>query len=120
MEIFANHGRNNVIKNISHINRNKNRGMPMPTFYLSVLNALAQFNDSILKHPTCYNEVLEQQIWGNKMIMYNGLSLLFRNWIRSGIRKLKDIVVANRFINSTELLTMLNSKINWISELSNV
>ncbi|XP_033109174.1 uncharacterized protein LOC117110536 [Anneissia japonica] len=106
-----------VFENMSHVCYKGISIDGIPRFYLSMINTLTYFNQCIVKHPLGYNEILKR-IWGNKMILYNGVSLLYRNWVRAGIRTINDIVIDNRFINADELFTILDVRSNWIAEIS--
>ena len=76
-----------------------------------------------LKNPTCVNlpitfaEISKQIIWGNRFIKIKGKSLIFINWIESGIVMLDDIFKEGK-ISETFILGKLKSKSNWISEIN--
>lgn len=52
-------------------------------------------------------------IWLNKQILHNKKTIIFKEWIRSGILYLKH-VVNKRFLSEEEILHKLQDKTNWI------
>ena len=64
-----------------------------------------------------YNTVMSEMLWLNKDITYRGRVLMFRNWIRSNILFVGDIVGVNGFLRNNELKHKLVYKDGrWLSE----
>ena len=70
------------------------------------------------KRPKSFIEIRKQIIWGNSYIRLNNKTLLFKSWIKSGIRHINDIVKNDGLIDQTIYLEKLLYKGYWVAELS--
>ena len=65
-----------------------------------------------------FENIRKQIIWGNKNITINNKCLVYKNWIKSNILFVNDILNENGEIKEQHILTKLEDKSNWISEIS--
>ena len=86
----------------------------IPQFYVEVLSA---FNEC--KHIdgslTC-DQFLSQPVWNNKLFKYNGKTLCYKNWIKSGILYVNELFDDNGFKEIEMFRNILRYKANWICE----
>ncbi|XP_033763758.1 uncharacterized protein LOC117344963 [Pecten maximus] len=85
-------------------------------FYYEILSTWMKLKKS--NEPKKYNEILAQIIWGNKYIKLKGKTLLFKNWIDSGIITIKDLLQNNNNLDENNIYRKLIRKCNWLSEIS--
>ena len=64
----------------------------MPDFYKKCVLAFQDYLKITYKMPECYGDIVNQYIWHNHNICFNGKSLDFRHWARVGLLKVQDIV----------------------------
>ena len=92
----------------------------IPQFYFEVLNAHNKCK-SLKNIKTMKDfEILQQPIWGNKLFQINKKPLFLRNWIKSGILYVKDLIIQNSFLNVNLIYQKLINKQNWIAEFYSV
>ena len=69
------------------------------------------------KKQLSYKGVLGEMLWLNKDITYKGSVLLYKNWIRSNILFIGDVVSTNGFLNNNEIKAKLVYRDGrWLSE----
>ena len=62
--------------------------------------------------------IRNQIIWGNENILHNGKTIFFENWIDSDLIFINDIFDENTMsIHPRHVLSRLNNRRNWISEI---
>ena len=94
-----------------------------------LIRTLWLFNDHWIRTWTCvhktsfsevnnFENIRKQIIWGNKYITFDKKSLFFKNWIKSNIIFVSDIIDEHGQINEETLLQKLIDKTNWISEFN--
>ena len=91
----------------------------LPPFYKAMLKC---FNKAFVSdRPAFVNTIMNQPLWGNKyitiMIRRKKNVLFLRNWIRSGIRKVGDLVFINGTLDENDIHQKLISKQNMYSEI---
>ena len=92
----------------------------LPPFYVEVVT---YFNRAfVTDKATFIKSIGNQYLWGNKYITVNNGKkknvLMFRNWIRSGIRKISDLSFLNGKLNDAYIFTKVREKQNIFSEIS--
>ena len=69
------------------------------------------------KAPQNAFDIRREIIWGNKLIQSKGRVLYLKNWEKSNINFIDDILNAyGNFKSGEEIFTMLNTKTNWLIE----
>ena len=91
----------------------------LPPFYKAVLKC---FNKAFVSDRLAFvNTIMNQPLWGNKyitiMIRRKKNVLFLRNWIRSGIRKVGDLVFIDGTLDENDIHQKLISKQNMNSEI---
>ena len=100
------------------------KSMPKPDitltpFYKSLIEIWIEFKTCLCtKHADNFCNIRQQIIWGNMRIKHKGKSLLFRNWIQSGITGINDILSENGRISEHVIFKKLQSKRNWMAEFN--
>ncbi len=61
-------------------------------------------------------DIFREIIWGNELFKHKGECLYERGWMYSGIIYIKDLIGGDAFVNETDILKTLKSKVNWIAE----
>ena len=56
------------------------------------------------KTPKSFAEIRKQIIWGNSYIRLNNKTLVFKTWIKSGIRYINDIINNDGLIDQNVIL----------------
>ena len=88
-------------------------------FYKSLIEIWIELKTCLCtKHADNFCNIRQQIIWGNMRIKHKGKSLLFRNWIQSGITCLNDILSENGRISVHVIFNKLQNKQNWIAEFN--
>ena len=64
-----------------------------------------------------YVDIRKQIIWGNEEIKLFNKSLIFKEWIESGIILIDDLINENGDIAENAIYDKLINKRNWISEI---
>ena len=67
-----------------------------------------------------FEQIRKQIIWGNHEIKFLNKCFIFKEWIKSGIIFVNDIIDENGNIAEQIIHEKLNNKCNWISELSSL
>ena len=102
----------NIIYYTSFINlRQFPQIIRLPKFYQEVICSYNK-TKSISKEHFC-NDILDQPLWGNQYVTFEGKTLWFKNWIESGILTLRDVairngkldtqIISNRIINKSDI-----------------
>ena len=95
----------------------------IPDFYCDLLCTwftVKQVNYVKDIHHT-YGSVTKEMIWLNCDIKFKGKALLYKNWIKSGILFLGDIVIGNRFLTVKELKDkLIYYDGRWLSEYAKI
>ncbi len=95
--------------------------LKLPSFWCEVF---ATLNDcKTIKSIDILNdsEMLAQPIWLNKYFMNKNSPIFLSNWIRSGIKYIKDLFNKDgSFISENQLQLLLVNRQNWIAEYSMV
>ena len=89
----------------------------IPEFYLEIIKTWIKYKNTEKHIPLNYSNIRQQIIWGNQDIMLKGKSLLFKNWIKSNIMYMNDIIDKDGHISEKVILSKLENKTNWISEI---
>jgi len=94
----------------------------LPLFYQDLLQHWFSFKNLHRKIPHNFREIRMQVLWGNQFIKLSGQNktLIFHNWIESGIYFLNDILDVNGKISHNIVLPKLLKKQNWIAELNSI
>ena len=93
------------------------KSMPKPDitltpFYKGLIEIWIEFKTCLCtKHADNFCNIRQQIIWGNMRIKHKGKSLLFRNWIQSGITCINDILSENGRISEHVIFNKLPKKI---------
>lgn len=87
----------------------------IPTFYKEILEAWELIRTFTTVKDVCmfnpdYNDIRNQIIWHNKHILFNNQSLFYKDWYKSGITYLTDIVGRNGFHSMENIRTKINIK----------
>ena len=91
-------------------------GMQQNEFYIDILCA---FNNSkTIRKVENMNpsDIINEPLWGNKMFMYRGKALFFKQWIKDGILYVKDIVSDEKVMEDSEIFSMITCKNRIIQE----
>ena len=87
----------------------------LPLFYQQIF---VSFNEckSFQTNVIATENFLSQPLWNNRFIMYKGKTLCFMDWIKSGLRYVKDVVDENGLKPPEWFLFHLVKKRNWLCE----
>ena len=88
----------------------------LPEFYREVISCWIATGGGITKFPKHFAEVRKQIIWGNRFIKFGNKCLFFKNWIKSGLIFINDIIDEKGALSENFILEKLDNKRNWISE----
>ena len=94
-----------------------------PNFYYELLYTWFSVKQAtnLNKEQLSYKCVLREVIWLNKDITYKGSVLLYKNWIKSNVLFIGDIVSKNGFLSNSEIKAKLIHKDGrWLSEYAKV
>ncbi len=100
--IFSRFGGLDVVKDFKFVNSSEIiEFKQIPLFYKQVITCYSKAFR--INYDTFTNNILEQPIWCNEYITIRKKGkknvLLLRNWIRSGIRKVKDLIFVNGILD---------------------
>ena len=83
----------------------------LPKFYQEVICSYNKSKSVSKEHFS--NNILDQPLWGNQHLVFQGKTLWFRNWIESGILTVRDVdmingkpnihTINNRIINKSDI-----------------
>jgi hypothetical protein len=91
----------------------------LPVFYKKIVQS---YNHCFVKSKTDFeNNIMGEVIWGNmhitKLYGKKKKTLFFRDWIRSGVRKIKDLKFENGLLDMNFMLEKIKSKHNIYCEI---
>ena len=88
----------------------------LPRYYQNILQGWAKFKS--LHTPVSKQEILQQSLFGNNNIRFNGKPLFIQSFSKSRIQYIKDIWndELNTLQNENYIFNKLQDKRNWISE----
>ena len=92
----------------------------LPEFYSNLLNTWIKSSYKHGKQMLTFNDIRKQIIWGNQFIKLNKKCLVFPSWINSNLIFINDIINEQGEIKENFILTKLDDKRNWISELAKI
>ena len=92
----------------------------LPSFYSNVFKS---YNLVFTTNKTLFEQsIMNQIVWGNKFITFNTGKkknvLFLRNWIRSGIRTVKDLGFQNGMLDEQYMYTKIRNKTNIVCEIA--
>ena len=94
--------------------------LTLPLFYQQVI--LSYCNSNIIDQQIFRSTIFDQPLFGNRYFTFNFKNscqtIYFSNWIKSGVKTLKDILIENGKINIEFLYRKINNTQNIISEIS--
>ena len=112
---------------IFHMNFDQSTQFPLinklPIFYQEVIIA---FNRSkLINPPSCFEEMLNHVIWGNKYLMVKYqrnklITLYFQTWIEKNIIYVKDLLILNGQIDQKYIYDKISPNANFLSEISKI
>ena len=106
--------------NLCHIKNIKNiENLFIPDFYKDLIENWLHSKKESIKSET-FEQIRKQIIWGNQEIKFLNKCIIFKEWIKSGIIFVNDIIDENGNIAEQIIHEKLNNKCNWISELSSL
>ena len=103
--------------NIDNIKKLPNLNALSP-FYEDLVQCWIEVSQESGSKLETFESIRKQVIWGNKNLTINNKCLVFKNWIKSNIIFINDILNENGEIHEQFILTKLADKSNWISEIS--
>lgn len=62
------------------------------------------------------NDILQETIWENRSLIFDGKPLIFKNWIKSNIPYVKDIFTVNGFLSLNKIGDELKNKADPLCE----
>ncbi len=68
--------------------------------------------------PQNFREIRKQIILNNEFITFKNKTILFQNWIKSGLIYINDIIDDQGKISENYIINKLIKKSNWISEIN--
>ena len=105
---------------IFNVNLDNEKSMPclenLSEFYREVITCWVTSGGGNTKYPKHFSDVRKQIIWGNKFIKFGNKCLFFKNWVKSGLIFINDIIDKKGNLTETFILEKLENKCNWISE----
>ena len=90
----------------------------LPSFYSDLIQNWFKFRNIDKTCPRTFFDIRKQLIWGNDLIKHDNKPLFFHNWIKSKLLFVNDVINEHGEINEHFILTKLDNKVNWISEIS--
>ena len=90
----------------------------IPEFYADIVQCWKKTGIDKVKEPVTFTEIRKQIIWNNKFILFKNKTLVFENWIKSGIIFINDILDDKGCFSQRIILDKLKNKSNWISEIN--
>ena len=88
------------IDNVKSINKFND----IPEFYSEIINWWVQFGGGQTQTPTNFREIRNQNILGNKYIIFNNKSLIDKKWIDSNLLYVNDIIDENGRVLQDQLI----------------
>lgn len=85
-------------------------------FYIEIMKSWLTYKHTLEKKPTSYWEIRKQILFGNKYILFQNKTLMYKSWIDSGILFVNDVINNEGNIDHNVILSKLRNKANWISE----
>ena len=92
----------------------------MSKYYVNLLNSWSDFQNTYIYNSK--EDLLNENIFGNRKLKFNGHALFLANFSKSGIKKVKDIWDENAksFKHTLDIFNKLIDKRNWIAEYSRI
>ena len=88
-----------------------------PVFYEQVFSCFNLCQDNSNQTLNSTEKFLSQPIWSNRIFLFQGKSICFDDWIKSGILYTKDIFNEDGLLKSGEqICDYLKKKTNWLCE----
>ena len=88
----------------------------LPLFYKEILTSYNECKKIQNVKSMSLEFFLCQPLWNNRFITFQGKTLYFHSWIKSGFKYVYDIVDVNGFKSPEWFLTNLKNKTNWICQ----
>ena len=82
------------------------------TFFCEVLSYW--FAEKFQKKPAKKGDILNQNLWYNSLIKRKGQVSFVKKWYEFGIKKVKDLVIEDRWVTVKELETKLGKNYNFL------
>ena len=119
-EHYLNYFGNNLLIFSMNIMNTKNvEGFSnLPLFYQEIVKAWVDIGGGQTEYPKSLTEIGKQKIWGNHRIMHRNKVLIFKNWIKSNIITIRDLLNQQGKISENIILNKLDEQSNWISQLA--
>ena len=89
----------------------------LPEFYQDIVKNWFDIKNET-SFPSDFKTIRKEIIWGNRYITYKNKPLIWKNWIKSNIIHINDIVDENGIVSENEILKKLVNKTNWIAEFN--
>ena len=89
----------------------------IPNFYYEILKNWIICGGGQKDNVQKFYQIRQQIIWGNRHIKRKGKCLIFPHWIESDIVYINDIIDKDGLISEKIILSKLQNKTNWISEV---
>ena len=105
-----------------NINKEKELPINLPLFYREVIFSWSSCGGGS-KAPQGLTEIRQQLIWGNKFILTKGKTLFYRNWYKSNIKFVDDLINQNGSLKSgEEIFHQLkgSDRTNWLIEFKTI
>ena len=81
----------------------------LPLFYQDILKAWYTLQSKTETNTSVNRNTI---LWGNTNIRHKNKVLFFKEWIKTGIIHMKDIIVNNRFLNVNEVSQIIKNPLN--------
>jgi hypothetical protein len=89
------------------------------SFYINCITAFNKCKTVPVKEKMSVHDFLAQPLWCNKLLTNKGCTMLYKHWISSGFRWIKDLYDENGVLLADNVIyNRLSDKRNWMSELS--
>ena len=104
-----------------HIKKNQRNSLN-GLFFTYVGASLLNYNKAFVSDKNYFeNTIMNQPLWGNKYITHMTRCkknvLFLRNWIRSGVKKIGDLVFSNGILNEQFVYEKVACKQNILCEI---
>ncbi|KAK3093093.1 hypothetical protein FSP39_010992 [Pinctada imbricata] len=119
--ILNRHFGNNLLLFKMNIDKMENFNLSLSmitSFYKTLINTWIESGGGQSNEPQSITEIGNEIIWGNKHIKHKNKLLVNKNWIKSGINIIQDILDEEGKISEKIILAKLKNKTNWISEVN--
>ena len=121
LKYFNKFGYNWLIFNTNNGNIRCNEELKnIPQFYRDIFVLWNLTGGGKTKKPKSFIDIRKQIIWNNEYLKFEGKTLVFENWIISGILYINDIIDEMGNISQRIILDKLKNKSNWLSEISRI